>query len=180
MRATLLVLVVFGLVLTGCAGGESSEGRAGNERSEGTGQRLPAASLEALSGGAPLELDRVRGPAVLNFWASWCGPCRRELPVFQDFHERYPGVRVLGIDFQDRQPDAAAALVRETGAAYPMYVDPLGDLSGREPFPTLRGLPYTALVDARGRLVHGEFAEIEDLTQLETMVRRHLGREVLS
>ena len=84
------------------------------------------------------------------------------------------GVAVIGIDYQDQQADAAAALVEQTGADYPMYADPTGELSGRAPFPSLRGLPYTALVDDRGRLVHGEFVVIEDVQQLERMVRRHL------
>lgn len=160
------------LTVTSCAESEDA--------APSTDDALPAVVVESFSEGESLDLSTVQGPAVLNFWASWCGPCRRELPVVQDFAEKNPGVAVLGIDFQDQQRDAAADLLARTGADYPMYVDPLGELSGQAPFPILRGLPYTALIDDQGRLVHGEFVEVESIDQLEGMVREHLAGEGLS
>lgn len=174
----LLVLPVLLALLGGC----SAPTRSGSpeESVDAPGRALPEVTLAAFDEGEALDLAALRGPAVINLWASWCGPCRRELPIVQAFGERHRGVQVIGIDFQDQQRDAADELLRDTGADYPMYVDPLGDLSGRAPFPNMRGLPYTALVDARGELVHGEFVVIEDIEQLEAMVREHLDGEGLS
>lgn len=166
------VMVAVTLSLSSCAGNE--------EPSSSPTAALPEITLESFTQDEPLDLSTLEGPAVVNFWASWCAPCRRELPIVEAFAEKNPDVTVLGINFQDQQTEAAADLLARSGADYPMYVDTLGELSGQEPFPNLRGLPYTALVDARGRLVFDEFVELESVDQLEGMVRQHLAGEGLS
>lgn len=136
---------------------------------------LPPIVLPCLGGGPDVELGYLRGPAVVSFWASWCTPCRQEMPVFQEFHERYGDrVSVLGIDYQDRQPDAALELIRDTGATYPQLADPGGDLNGEPPLPRLRGMPFLVLLDAGGRIVHREFVAIDDLGQLRALAEEHL------
>jgi len=172
----LLVALLTSVLLTAC--GDGGGDAAGNGAPSGP-QPLPEVRLDGFDGGRAIDLSTLRGPAVLNFWASWCGPCRREMPVLERFHDRHPQVRMVGIDFQDRQVSSAVDLVRRTGVTYPLYSDPLGDLNARAPFPRLRGLPYTALVDRRGRLVHGEFVEIKDVAQLEELVTAHLGTGAL-
>ena len=137
---------------------------------------LPAVTLPCFGGGPDVDLSTLRGPMVVNLWASTCGPCRHEMPILQGFHEEYGDrVQVLGIDYQDVQTDAAMDLVRQTGATYPLLADPQSDLSGAAPFPVLRGLPFLALVDADGRVAHQEFTVIESRHQLVELVNRHLG-----
>jgi cytochrome c biogenesis protein CcmG/thiol:disulfide interchange protein DsbE len=137
---------------------------------------LPELRLDAFaSDSEPLELAGLRGPAVINVWASWCGPCGREMPVLEQFHRANADVGLIGIDFQDPQPEKAEQLVARTGVTYPLYEDFDGELSGAAPFPVLRGLPFTALVDEQGRVVHQEFGEVESVEELEGMVREHLG-----
>lgn len=135
---------------------------------------LPAVTLDGLEGGSPLDLAAVRGPAVLNFWASWCAPCRDELPILEAFHRAHPEITMIGINYLDAQSDEAVDLARRSGLTYPSYVDGQGVLSANGPFPNLRGLPYTALVDAGGELVHGEFVEITSVEQLVDLVTEHL------
>ena len=78
---------------------------------------LPDLTLPPLTaGGSSLELAELRGPAVVNLWATWCAPCRRELPAFQTVSEARPDVRFIGIDIGE---DATKA--RD-------FVDELGDL----------------------------------------------------
>lgn len=137
---------------------------------------LPAVTLPCFGGGPDVDLSTLRGPMVVNLWASTCGPCRHEMPILQGFHEEYGDrVQVLGIDYQDVQTDAAMDLVGQTGATYPLLADPQSDLSGAAPFPVLRGLPFLALVDADGRVAHQEFTVIESRHQLVELVNRHLG-----
>jgi thiol-disulfide isomerase/thioredoxin len=110
---------------------------------------------------------------VVNLWAQWCGPCREELPHYQEFHERAGDrVQVLGVDYQDTRPAWALDLLRETGVTYPSVADPAGEL--REPL-AVRGLPAILLVDEDGEVVHQEFAVIESFDQLAGLVEEHLG-----
>ena len=137
---------------------------------------LPEVTLPCLGGGPDVDLSSLRGPMVVNLWASWCGPCRREMPILQDFHQRYGDqVQVIGIDYQDVQTEAAMDLVKMTGATYPLLADPQSELSGAAPFPVLRGLPFLALVDADGRVAHQEFTIVESRQQLVDLVNQHLG-----
>jgi thiol-disulfide isomerase/thioredoxin len=145
-------------------------------RGESVAGGLPAVTLPCFGGGPDVDLGALRGPMVVNLWASTCGPCRREMPILEDFHERYGDrVAVLGIDYQDVQTEAAMDLVRQTGATYPLLADPQSELSGAAPFPVLRGLPFLALVDADGRVTHQEFTIVESRQQLVDLVDRHLG-----
>ncbi len=161
MRGALLVLLaVLGLVLGGCAG-EPSSGSAARS--------LPDITLEAFDGGSSLDLSTVQGPAVINVWASWCDPCRRELPRYQSFAERYAGkVKVIGVDFQDTRTDKARSLIRRTGVRYPLYKDPDGTIRAR-------ALPQLLLVDAHGHVAFEKYVEITSVGQLETLVEKHLG-----
>ncbi len=153
-------LVALVLVLSGCSA---------QEKKSIEPPALPEVTLAALDGGAALDLSTVRGPAVVNLWASWCGPCARELPLYQSFSEKYAGkVKVLGIDFQDTQKDAARTLIRRTGVTYPLYEDPDGLMRAR-------GLPQVILIDEEGHRAFEQYVEITSLAQLEKLVVAHLG-----
>ena len=137
---------------------------------------LPEVTLPCLGGGVDVDLSSLRGPMVVNLWASWCGPCREEMPILQAFHERHGDeVSVLGIDYQDQQVTGAMELVSETGVTYPLLADPQGTLDGAAPLPRMQGLPFLAFVDADGRVVHQEFVILESQQQLLALVDDHLG-----
>lgn len=132
---------------------------------------LEKAALPCLGGGKDVDPSRLRGPLVVNLWAQWCGPCRKELPYYQAFHEKYAGtVDVLGIDWTDTRPDLALKLARTTGVTYPLVADPQGKLlSGK------KGLPVLILVGADGTVEFQQGILIESLAQLESLVEKHLG-----
>jgi thiol-disulfide isomerase/thioredoxin len=134
---------------------------------------LPSVTLACLGGGRDVDLSTLRGPMVVNLWAQWCGPCREELPYYQQLHERAGDrVRVLGVDYQDTRPDWALDLLDQTGVTYPSLADPAGEL--RVPF-RVRGLPGIVLVDEAGEVAHVEFLVIESYDQLADLVDEHLG-----
>ena len=136
---------------------------------------LPEVTLPCLGGGKDVEVSSLRGPLVVNLWAVWCGPCRRELPIYQEFHKLYGDrVAVLGVDFQDTQPGPALELVRDTGVTYPQLADPQSALSLKDPLPNIQGLPYIILIDKDGVVREQRFEEIKSLSQLEGLVEKHL------
>jgi len=132
--------------------------------------RLPEVKLDPLAKSEQrLDLGRLRGPAVVNLWATWCTPCRKELPYYASFARKHAGdVDVIGINFQETRPEAATQLARETGVTYPLYADPDGLLRAV-------GLPKLILVDADRSIAFEKYVEIESLAQLEKLVDQHLG-----
>lgn len=137
---------------------------------------LPQLSLPCLGGGDEVDLSSLDGPLVVNFWAQNCAPCREEMPILQQFHEDRRGeIGVVGIDWQDVQPQAALELARETGVTYPLLADPGDETSGAGPIQRVRGLPMLLLVDAEGKVVHQEFVALRSRAQLDDLVEEHLG-----
>ena len=107
----------------------------------------PVFALDNLNDGGKVTLNP--GPTLVNFWASWCRPCRKEMPLLQRTHRRVgTAVRFVGIDTKD-QDDAATAFLRSTGVTYDIGIDKTGDVAGRY---HVIGLPTTVLVGADGRV----------------------------
>jgi len=113
--------------------------------------QAPDFTLPSLQGGKPITLSSLGGHVtVLNFWGSWCAPCRIEAPGLEQTWENYRsrGVRFLGVD--ERDNDAAGrAFVSEFHLGYPSVTDASGRLA--EPY-GLFGMPTTFVIDAEGQL----------------------------
>jgi DsbE subfamily thiol:disulfide oxidoreductase len=120
-------------------------------RAEVENTLAPDFELPSLDDGTPIALSSFRGQAVvLNFWASWCAPCRLEAPGLRRVSERYRvrGVRFLGVDYRD--DDAAGrAFIDEFRLPYPSVTDPSGSLAYDY---ELIGFPTTFIIDAAGTI----------------------------
>jgi cytochrome c biogenesis protein CcmG/thiol:disulfide interchange protein DsbE len=135
----------------------------------GQRERAPAVELPRLSGAGEGSLADYRGQVVvLNFWASWCDPCRAESPLLQRWHERLrrDDATVVGIDVQDVSGDARR-FVGAHGLTYPMLRDGGGDL--REQFGIL-GFPETFVIDRRGRIAAVARGPVDDRFMRERVV----------
>jgi len=133
---------------------------------------LPGVTLPCLGGGPSVRLDSLRGPLVVNLFAQWCGPCRSEMPYYEQLHRKARGtVGVVGVDYLDTRPDKALELVRDTGVTYPLLADPGGRLRADL---RIRGLPGVAFVAADGS-VQVEFGVVDSYAQLRAMTERHLS-----
>ncbi|MCL6440384.1 MAG: TlpA family protein disulfide reductase [Thermoleophilum sp.] len=124
----------------------------------GDRQALAPRLQRALADGR-LGLGELRGtPVVLNFWASWCPPCRSEAPTLERVwrRERRSGVLFLGLNMQDVRDDARA-FVRDFGLTYPSVREPDNETARRY---GVTGLPETFFIDARGRVVGHVIGEV--------------------
>jgi thiol-disulfide isomerase/thioredoxin len=131
--------------------------------------RLPDVTLHGFDGAPDVDLGTLKGPAVVNLWASWCGPCKRELPLYAAFARTYAGkVSVLGVDWQETIDANAKTLVSRSKVGYPLAVDPGGKLRAI-------GLPKLILIDAQGKIAYQEYVEIKSADQLDGLVAQHLG-----
>jgi cytochrome c biogenesis protein CcmG/thiol:disulfide interchange protein DsbE len=141
--AVAAVLAVVGLLAYGLV----SKGSAGVS----LGEPAPTAGLSRLEGDRSGSLADYRGRWVLvNFWASWCVPCRQEAPVLESFQRAHGGreFTVVGIDTRDLSGDGRS-FVREFGLSYPQLRD--GDGDAAHEFGTT-GVPENFLLDPRGRV----------------------------
>jgi peroxiredoxin len=140
---------------------------------DGTGQTAANFALRALDGHT-IRLSDFRGKVVLlNFWATWCAPCRVEMPWLVEFHQRYRsrGLEVVGVALDDGGRDEIARFVRERHVDYIILLkdDAVADAYGGGRF-----LPQTFLIGRDGRILrHG--SGLLDRTQLEIDIRRALS-----
>lgn len=138
---------------------------------------LPSLTLACLGGGPEVDLSALRGPMVINLWASWCDPCREEMPALQEFHETYGDrVAVLGMDVNDIYPDKALELAEETGATYPSLADPGGEIFGETEFSfARRGFPAFVFVAEDGSLAGKSLGGVDSMGEVVELVEEHLG-----
>jgi cytochrome c biogenesis protein CcmG/thiol:disulfide interchange protein DsbE len=133
---------------------------------------LPPLSFDCVGGGT-LDLGRAPGvPTVVNLWGSWCGPCREELPLLQEFaDDAGDRVRVVGVISKDGVPQAES-FAFDAGVRFPSAFDGEGDLMAEL---GLNVLPYTAFIAADGTLAHSELGPVDSVDELRALVAEHLG-----
>jgi cytochrome c biogenesis protein CcmG, thiol:disulfide interchange protein DsbE len=137
----------------------------------GSGNKLPDVTLPCFTGGQPVRLAALRGPAVINLWATWCPPCRTELPAMQRLADRAGDrLRVVGVDTGDGR-DAAASFAADTGVGLPTLYDPDKTLMNEL---KRTALPVTVFLDAAGRTYVYNSVALDD-AKLARLVREHTG-----
>jgi thiol-disulfide isomerase/thioredoxin len=171
----LLVLLVWSVV--------KREGGVSGALDSGKNPTAPLVALEQLNGtmeGKPLGISDLRGKAVIvNFWASWCIPCKDEAPFLQETYERYRdrGLVVLGINSQDLRDDARGFMDR-FDLTYPIVFD--GRRKALKAW-GIRGFPETFFVDRTGKIVGERIDGGVDLSRnqeaFEQGIRLALGVE---
>ena len=135
---------------------------------------LPDMAVDCLGGGRSVRLSGLAGtPTLINVWASWCAPCRKELPLLAKAHREYGDrVRIIGVDVNDAAPEAALQLADRSGVTYPQLADRQGRLRASL---RITAVPQTVFVDGRGRMVFTERTPFRSYADLTAAIRTHLG-----
>lgn len=101
--------------------------------------------------GKTVKLADFRGRwVVVNFWATWCTPCVKEIPEFIEFQKKHPKIQVLGINFEQKKAKDIAPFLARFNFNYPLLL--ANDLP-LTPFEPLKGLPTTAIINPKGQLM---------------------------
>jgi thiol-disulfide isomerase/thioredoxin len=134
----------------------------------------PAFKLDSMAGKA-ISLDQYKGQVIMiNFWASWCGPCRTEMPILEKLHAKYKpmGFTMIGVNVE---PDSslAAKWLAATPVSFPILFDTRSEVSKLY---SVAGMPSTVIIDRKGNLrwLHRGYKagdENEYLDQIRAMVR---------
>jgi cytochrome c biogenesis protein CcmG, thiol:disulfide interchange protein DsbE len=138
------------------------------------GDQAPDFELPALDGNGTVRLSDFRGrPVVLNFWASYCNPCRDEFPLFKQALREHAAddLAVVGVAFQD-VPSDSRAFVRATGARWPNGIDERGTV-GKQDYGVL-ALPQTFFIDRDGKIVDRYFAGLTTRAALDQPLEKLL------
>lgn len=155
----LLAVTTMILATTATAGGDSP---------------APNFSLPA-RGGSTIDLSQYKGQVVMiNFWASWCGPCRQEMPLLESMYKKYQplGFTLIGVNVEPDQKDAESFL-KQTPVTFPVLFDAKSKVSGLY---NVQGMPTTVFIDRKGkvRLVHESYKPGDEnlyLDQIRTLIR---------
>lgn len=176
----LLVALLCGLLLAACGTEGEEPSPPPDYARDLAGAPPPLASIyaqenELLPGGLDAFNARIASlkgfPAVVNVWASWCGPCRVEFPHFQQASARM-GKRVafLGVNSDDNE-DAARTFLSTHQVPYPSYSDP--DKSIATSLEVTHGFPSTAFFNSRGELTYTKMGSYSDVEELEADIERY-------
>ncbi len=137
------------------------------------GKDAPEFSLESLQGNT-IRLSDYHGKAVLlNFWATWCQPCKIEMPWFEDLQRQYgpQGLQVVGIAMDDASKEDIAKFVKQMGVDYPILLgkESVGDAYGGVQF-----LPSTFFIDRSGKITDHIFG-LKSRSEIEDEIKQALG-----
>lgn len=150
------------LLAAGCGGeGDANAGAAASgSAAAASAKPAPDFALQTLDGGT-VRLSDLRGDVVLvDFWATWCPPCRKALPHLQELHEELgdSGLKVVGIATDQQGAKVVAPFVEENGLTFTVV---LTDGKVDRDFGGIRGIPTTFVIDPQGRIV-GKFVGYQD------------------
>ncbi|MGA8247413.1 MAG: TlpA disulfide reductase family protein [Nocardioides sp.] len=136
---------------------------------------MPSVTLPCLGGGRSVDVAGLRGPMIVNLWASWCEICRKEMPALASYARGQSQVKVLGIDYSDPNPAGGLELARSSKVGYPLVADPEVQLDHASPLPHFSGLPYTVYIDASGKVVNIEAGALRTEADVAAAAKQYLG-----
>jgi thiol-disulfide isomerase/thioredoxin len=159
---SVIVVVLASVVVAGCSTSGAAAGCT-------TGRTAPVFSTTDLQGTRVVLSDYAGKRVLLNFWASWCGPCRDEFPVLRQVASSHDDVQILGVVFEDAK-GPAAAFMSDQHATWPALVDPKGQIAAGYCVAQKPGIPVTVLLDGQGVVRARHLGPIESAADAEALL----------
>ena len=172
-KAILPVILTLVLLLAGCfAGPEPPDGKSPTALVEGTqaGDRAPDFQLQNLDG-QTVSLGNLQGkPVLINFWATWCSPCRSEMPYIQEIYEEWAdkGLVVLAINIGENSAKAEE-FMQNYNLSFTVLLDTKQDVAQRY---NISGIPTTFFIDKDGIIQDKVIGAFQNKTQIETRLSK--------
>ena len=128
--------------------------------------------LGCLDGSSGASVNALRGPMIINVWASWCGPCREEIPIFRSFYEKVGGkLQLIGVDVEEASINDGRDFVLKNGITWPN----LFDSDGRSRAYFGMGVPVTWFIAPNGRVEYRKIGAFKNESELIALTSKYLG-----
>ena len=128
--------------------------------------------LDCLDGTDGASINGIKGPAIINVWGSWCGPCKEEMPVLRSFYEKAQGkLALIGVDVEEASIEDGRKFVKNNGITWPNLYD--ADGKSRAYFGM--GVPVTWFIAADGSVAYKHIGVIKSEKELISMTSKYLG-----
>ena len=128
--------------------------------------------LDCLDGTDGASINGIKGPAIINVWGSWCGPCKEEMPVLRSFYEKAQGkLALIGVDVEEASIEDGREFVENNGITWPNLYD--ADGKSRAYFGM--GVPVTWFIAADGNVAYKHIGVIKSEKELISMTSKYLG-----
>jgi thiol-disulfide isomerase/thioredoxin len=166
--------VLAGLLLLGCSPREQATSSTGGVAPAADGSGLPVLGVAANwrlkdLAGRDVTLSQFKGKVVmLDFWATWCPPCRKEMPDFIALQKKYAerGLVIVGLSLDAQGPGVVKAFTESLGVN---YVIAMGDNDVAEAY-KVEAMPTTFLIDREGRIRHRKLGSLQDVAAYEAQI----------
>ena len=174
----LSLLIVITLLLSGCSTGEKTPTLAPGEipscdqidTSKVTKKTL---QMQCLDGSSNINFHSIKGPIIVNVWASWCEGCKEEMPYFIDLYAnpvfKNSEIKLLGIDVDEKNAESGPNFIKSYGMSWPH----LEDVDGRSKIVFGPGVPVTYFLDKSGEIIHKHIGAFLSKAQLYKAVEKY-------
>ena len=174
----LSLLIVITLLLTGCSTGEKAQTAAlgviaSCDRIDTTRVSKKTLQMPCLDGSSVINFHSIKGPIIINVWASWCEGCKEEMPYFIDLYAnpvfKSGEIKLLGIDVDEKNSDSGPNFIKSYGMSWPH----LEDIDSRSKIVFGPGVPVTYFLDSTGEVIHKHIGAFLSKAQLYKAVEKY-------
>ena len=171
MRRVAIAIAV--LLLAGCSSpSEKIAGQVVSCESISSSTTENSSTLECLDGTNGASINRIKGPAIINVWGSWCAPCKEEMPILRSFYEKAQDkLALIGVDVEEASIGDGRKFVENYGITWPNLYD--ADGKSRAYFGM--GVPVTWFIAADGNVAYKHIGVIKSEKELISMTSKYLG-----
>jgi len=172
------VLVITSLLLSGCSTGEQSQTAAlgvipSCDEIDTSKETSEVLKMSCLDGSSEINYHSIKGPIVINVWASWCTGCKEEMPYFVDLYAnpifKSGEIKLLGIDVDEKNADSGPNFIKSHGMSWPH----LEDTDSRSKLVFGPGVPVTYFLDKNGEVIHKHIGAYRSKSQLYEVVEKY-------